>query len=242
MTQRLIEALQTTIGIPILIVLLRILHYGFSLTPVGQPPESIQSGHYGQPPKTTWWFKQSMIYFLGLLGMKICVFFIFQILPWIVIVGDWALKWTEGNETVQVFFVMLLFPVIMNAIQYYIIDSFIKNQKPTDHEPIPSEDGNDDQGDEDGATAVQSSFNGPLLETGDEDALLKDAETKPAESKTKTTKTTNRSEVSGMSGKAGEYNPDTDGDESTTVVDSGSNSTGGDDRPLLSAKGREDGK
>lgn len=64
--------------------------------------------------------------------MKACVFVIFQLCPWIVRVGDWALKWTEGNETVQVFFVMLFFPVVMNALQYYIIDGFIKNQKLAD--------------------------------------------------------------------------------------------------------------
>ena len=44
----------------------------------------------------------------------------------------------------QVFFVMLFFPVIMNALQYYIIDGFIKNQKPADHEQIPSEDEEDE--------------------------------------------------------------------------------------------------
>ncbi|KAL8766761.1 MAG: hypothetical protein Q9209_006553 [Squamulea sp. 1 TL-2023] len=66
--------------------------------------------------------------------MKFCVFIIFQLCPWLIRVGDWALKWTEGNETVQVFFVMLFFPVVMNALQYYIIDGFIKNQKPADPE------------------------------------------------------------------------------------------------------------
>lgn len=58
--------------------------------------------------------------------MKICVFFLIELLPFIIKVGDWALRWTEGNAAVQIFFVMLLFPVIMNAIQYYIIDIFIK--------------------------------------------------------------------------------------------------------------------
>lgn len=58
--------------------------------------------------------------------MKICVFFLIELLPFIIKVGDWALRWTEGNAAVQIFFVMLLFPVIMNAIQYYIIDTFIK--------------------------------------------------------------------------------------------------------------------
>lgn len=139
-------AIDTTIGIPILIVILRVLTAGFSLTPLGNPPESIQSGNYGNPPRVTRWLKQSMIYFLGLLGMKMCVFFIFQLLPWIVQIGDWALRWTEGNEAYQIAFVMLIFPLIMNALQYYIIDSFIKN-KTVERE----EESGDDEVGEDGA-------------------------------------------------------------------------------------------
>ncbi len=51
---------------------------------------------------------------------------------------------------VQVFFVMLFFPVIMNALQYYIIDSFIKDQKPQDHELLSGEDGEENDPSEDG--------------------------------------------------------------------------------------------
>ena len=51
---------------------------------------------------------------------------------------------------VQVFFVMLFFPVVMNALQYYIIDSFIKDQKPSDHGYISDEDGDEDGNDEPG--------------------------------------------------------------------------------------------
>lgn len=80
--------------------------------------------------------------------MKFFVFVIFQLCPWIIRVGNWALKWTEDNEKLQVFFVMLFFPVVMNALQYYIIDGFIKNQKPSDHERIPSEDENEDAAEE----------------------------------------------------------------------------------------------
>ena len=80
--------------------------------------------------------------------MKFFVFVIFQLCPWIIRVGNWALQWTEDNEKLQVFFVMLFFPVVMNALQYYIIDSFIKNQKPSDHEQIPSEDEDEDAADE----------------------------------------------------------------------------------------------
>jgi len=71
--------------------------------------------------------------------MKICVLVIFLLMPWISRVGDWALGWTEGNEKLQIIFVMMLFPLIMNALQYYIIDSFIKNQHP-DHMPLVFED------------------------------------------------------------------------------------------------------
>ncbi|KAI1501704.1 vacuolar membrane protein-domain-containing protein [Biscogniauxia marginata] len=135
-------AIDTTLGIPILIILLRITTGLVSYTSMGKPPESIQSGYYGNPPNAWWWLKQSVIYFCGLFGMKICVLIIFLILPWISRVGDWALKWTEGNERVQIVFVMMLFPLIMNVMQLYIIDSFIK-KKETDHEILPAEDGDE---------------------------------------------------------------------------------------------------
>jgi STIMATE family len=77
-------------------------------------------------------------------GMKSCVFVVFEILPWIVQVGDWALRWTEGNEAVQIAFVMLIFPLIMNGIQYYIIDSFIKNKPAPEEEANPGLGGEDD--------------------------------------------------------------------------------------------------
>lgn len=132
---------QTTLGIPILIVLLRILTALVSFTPLGEPKESIQSGNYDMPPRIGWWLKQSLIYFVGLFAMKICVLLIFVMMPWISQVGDWALKWTEGNEKVQIAFVMMIFPLIMNALQYYIIDSFIKKKEDGgDAERLPTDD------------------------------------------------------------------------------------------------------
>ena len=75
--------------------------------------------------------------------MKICVLIIFIMMPWISKAGDWALGWTEGNEKLQIAFVMMIFPLIMNALQYYIIDSFIK-LKETNHESHANE--SDDEG------------------------------------------------------------------------------------------------
>lgn len=133
--------IDTTLGIPILILMLRVLNMIASHTPLANPPESIESGNYGHPPKAFWWLKQSIIYFIGLLAMKVCVFFIIQLFPFIVRVGDWALRWTEGNTALQIIFVMLLFPVTMNAIQYYIIDIFIK--KPLSYDVYSSDDTTD---------------------------------------------------------------------------------------------------
>jgi hypothetical protein len=142
--------IDTTIGIPILICILKVLNVGASYTPLAKPPESIKSGYYGDPPKATWWLKQSFIYFAGLVGMKICVFIIFQLCPWLVQVGDWALRWTEGNEAIQIAFVMLIFPLIMNGIQYYIVDIFIKNKEPKDKEAEEAEHDERDADDEQG--------------------------------------------------------------------------------------------
>ncbi|RMZ73642.1 triose phosphate translocater [Pyrenophora seminiperda CCB06] len=147
-------AIDTTIGIPILVMLLKILHAAFAHTPLANPPESIRSGNYGVPPRATWWLKQSIIYFLGLIGMKLCVLAIFALLPWIAWVGDWALRWTEGNTALQIAFVMFVFPLVMNGLQYWIIDNFIKDPAHGSGEGnegrygVVGEDDSDDEDDE----------------------------------------------------------------------------------------------
>ena len=118
---------------------------------------------------------------------------------------------------VQVFFVMLFFPVVMNALQYYIIDSFIKDQKPLDHEPIPDEDGEEDDIDHDGRTRRHS--------------LGSDGGSGPET--TETTKDGTEAKISGNDLKVdpkgmGEYDPAVDGE--------GSGSSGEPDSPLPMAK------
>jgi hypothetical protein len=162
------------------------------------------------------------------MGMKICVLVIFLALPWISRVGDWALKWTEGDEALQVIFVMLVFPVIMNATQYYIIDSFIKNQKP-EHERIPSEDG-----DRDSFARSHPPYEDPIsgssdeIHSGDEDdeVLSKADKRKDIPIKVKS-KRGHSSSSRGMNPlKTGDkdYDPLFDGESSPTVVGSSSNS------------------
>lgn len=178
-----LTSFQTTLGIPILILALRILNFLASYTPIANPPESIESGNYGHPPRAGWWLKQSVIYFLGLLNMKVCVFFLIQFLPFIVKVGDWALKWTEGNTALQITFVMLLFPVCMNAIQYYIIDTFIK--KPLSYDMYSGEERGDAVADED-----LHRREGLLAGIDEADASDEDLEVEPRKSKPKDGKDT----------------------------------------------------
>lgn len=153
-------AIDTTLGIPILITLLKLITFAAKQTPLARPPESIESGKYGQPPRATWWLKQCLIYFIGLLGMKFCVFMIFQLCPWLGAVGDWALAWTNGSQQLQIVFVMFLFPLIMNAMQYYIIDTFIKEQKPKEAYEQVSQDEDAVVGGEGAAEAGRSSVDG----------------------------------------------------------------------------------
>ncbi|TQN74013.1 Store-operated calcium entry regulator STIMATE, partial [Colletotrichum shisoi] len=196
-------AIDTTIGIPILIVLLRVLTGLVSYTPLGKPEESIRSGNYGSPPNAWWWLKQSFIYFCGLFGMKFCVLIIFLLLPWISRVGDWALRWTEGNEQLQIFFVMMFFPLVMNAMQYYIIDSFIK-QPHHEHERLPEDDPDWSARNAGGSPYDDAESAGEDGAGSDDGASLKLKNAKHADD--------------------AEYDPDVDGDVPTVIGSSSSRS------------------
>lgn len=82
--------------------------------------------------------------------MKLCVLAIFALLPWIAWVGDWALRWTEGNTALQIAFVMFVFPLIMNALQYWIVDGFIKDPAGAEggYQGVGEEDEDEEEGDE----------------------------------------------------------------------------------------------
>ncbi|KAF3909707.1 hypothetical protein AA313_de0208942 [Arthrobotrys entomopaga] len=139
-------AIDTTVGIAILIYALRIItHLCEMLPPDNTFSYGITSGDYGNPPKASNWIKQSIIYFAGLMVMKLIVAILFAIFP-IVLgkFGDFLLGWTEGNRKVQIAFVMFIFPLIMNAVQYYIIDIFIKKQE-TKAPQLGGEDSRDDE-------------------------------------------------------------------------------------------------
>lgn len=136
--------------------------------------------------------------------MKICVFCIIQIFPFIVKVGDWALRWTEGNAVLQIVFVMLLFPLIMNAIQYYIIDTFIKKQIVPDHDHhIMSQESDEDIFDDDDRPT------GPLLTHLSDDGL---PTPEFDNSQHKSVHVSSKDTDNNMALNSRDYDPSTDGD------------------------------
>jgi STIMATE family len=152
--------------------------------------------------------------------MKVCVLVIFLALPWISRVGDWALRWTEGNEDLQVFFVMLFFPVIMNATQYYIIDSFIKKQKSADQEPLSVSVGEGVDSAVDPRPFLDPVLGNEEIHSDDDDGVpVEEAKEAPVGGR-------NKKIYSGR-GDEHHYNPQVDGESSPTVVGSSSSSERG---------------
>ncbi|KAK9472516.1 vacuolar membrane protein-domain-containing protein [Dipodascopsis tothii] len=114
--------LDTTIGVPILWGFLTVLESAA----VSAGVVGMRSGEYGHPPKLAWFVRQALLYFVGLSGMKFVVY-IMLMMPFWDDLASFLLGWTAGHDNVQVAFVMLIFPLIMNMVQYYLVDSIIKS-------------------------------------------------------------------------------------------------------------------
>jgi len=142
--------------------------------------------------------------------MKVCVLVIFIMLPWISRVGDWALGWTEGNEQLQIVFVMLLFPTIMNALQYYIIDSFIKMK-----ETGGGHGGGGDHGENEGSRGYDRLAGG---EEDDDNPVDSDEDLEETEAK----RAARRQAKGSASASNQEYDPARDADSPTVVGSSSS--------------------
>ncbi|ORY84216.1 Vaculolar membrane protein-domain-containing protein [Protomyces lactucae-debilis] len=74
----------------------------------------------------SYWLKQACVYTIGLLLMKFAVFLILHVVPQLGGIGSFLLRWTEYSERLRIVVVMAVFPLIMNVIQYIIIDNIVK--------------------------------------------------------------------------------------------------------------------
>lgn len=113
----------TTIGVPILWCMLLYVYKLATKLNIG----GIVSGEYGDPPKLSSYFKQLSLYLLALILSKFVLSLVLYFVPFL---DDWAaylISWSTFDERVEIVFVMLVFPTIMNSVQYYVVDSIIQS-------------------------------------------------------------------------------------------------------------------
>ncbi|KAK7062090.1 hypothetical protein R3P38DRAFT_3303123 [Favolaschia claudopus] len=79
-----------------------------------------ESGVYGTPPSFKYWLRQAAIYIMALTAMKL--------------IGD----------NLEVIFVMGIFPIIMNMLQFWLIDSIVKASGIVNHCFIDPDDDDDE--------------------------------------------------------------------------------------------------
>lgn len=112
--------LDTTVGVGILYVFLNAVHsaarhYGIT---------EIESGVYGTPPRFSAWFKQLLLFLFAWFGVKLVVVIALIALPFLATLAELLLLPLQytGDTRLQVVFVMMLFPLIMNIVQAWLID------------------------------------------------------------------------------------------------------------------------
>ncbi|KAJ1308490.1 hypothetical protein OPQ81_004194 [Rhizoctonia solani] len=126
----------TTVGVGLIYAF---LHAGMWLFATQFKLKGFRSGDYGgMPPSKVYWFRQAAVYVTALLLMKLSVVALFAAWPGLFALGDWLLSWTDGNASVQVVFVMGLFPIVMNVLQFWLIDSIVKLKEKSPTLPISS--------------------------------------------------------------------------------------------------------
>lgn len=129
--------LDTTIGVFFLYAFLKALHRigdYFKL-------EGIDSGFYGVPPKWNYWARQFGLFLSAWFLVKSLVVIAISYSSLLVMFGAWTLGpiLQTHNPRLQVLVVMLLFPLVMNIVQAWLIDMLIKGKKghgPEEDDPL----------------------------------------------------------------------------------------------------------
>ncbi|ORY22970.1 Vaculolar membrane protein-domain-containing protein [Naematelia encephala] len=150
--------IDTTIGVGIFYVALKAFTW-FLTKPLGL--KGFVSGEYGNPPEMRYWWKQLLPYLLSLIAMKLLV-----LLPLILPrISTALLRFSYAvlgflSPNAQVVVVMAIFPLIMNVIQFCIVDQIVKAEKPTDYARLS--EGQEDQNPIKGTSGSPLTPNTPL--------------------------------------------------------------------------------
>ncbi|EPQ28196.1 uncharacterized protein PFL1_04024 [Pseudozyma flocculosa PF-1] len=91
-------------------------------------------------PRLSYWAKQLAVYLFVLLLMKLSVLVILAVFPFLIDMGSWLLKLFGSHKDAQVLFSMALFPLAMNVLQFWLIDSLLRHNPTTSkYAQVPSE-------------------------------------------------------------------------------------------------------
>jgi hypothetical protein len=88
----------------------------------------MMSGDYGHPPNVNWWMRQTVAFICCLFVMKIIIVIFFRLCPFLFDIGEFLLGWTLYSAKLQVVFVMLVIPLVMNIVQFWLVDQVIKKK------------------------------------------------------------------------------------------------------------------
>ena len=78
-------------------------------------------------PRIEYWLKQLGSYLFVLFLMKMAVLAVLAIFPFLFDVGSWILGLFGSHKDYQVLFSMALFPLAMNVLQFWLIDSLLRH-------------------------------------------------------------------------------------------------------------------
>ncbi|KXS11050.1 hypothetical protein M427DRAFT_158615 [Gonapodya prolifera JEL478] len=118
--------IDTTLGVAILALLLFLSHLLLTRLHISD----ITSGQYGPDatrPSLVAWVKQTVVFLMCLFGVKVVVVLLIGGGGWLVSFGAWVVGWFP-NRRLQVLFVMLLIPLVMNVAQFWLVDTVIKHR------------------------------------------------------------------------------------------------------------------
>ncbi|ORX81147.1 hypothetical protein K493DRAFT_132863, partial [Basidiobolus meristosporus CBS 931.73] len=118
--------LDTTVGVLVLCVVLKVLHQLLSSFGI----KEMESGNYGNPPQYHIWVKQSLVFLLALSATKLIIYAGINVFPILVIIGQWILDpfVRVGDPRLQVIVVTLIAPLIMNIVQFWLVDNLIRHR------------------------------------------------------------------------------------------------------------------
>ncbi|EKM59764.1 uncharacterized protein PHACADRAFT_170370 [Phanerochaete carnosa HHB-10118-sp] len=128
--------IDTTLGVAIIYLTLHLTTF-FLTEKCGF--KGFETGKYGTPPSLNYWFRQLSVYIFSLATMKLLVVGLFALWPGIFKLGEWLLTFLGPSDTVQVIFTMGIFPIIMNVVQFWLIDSIVKASAQQASVALPSD-------------------------------------------------------------------------------------------------------